>query len=312
MLRKCHATLLVYNARSFCTPTHSLFPYGISMFEKIRKQNKFFVDNTRFIPLLEQEGENLFLTRPPRFGKSLFLNTLQSYYDVKTTKDKFDELFGGLSVHQNPTDLQGRYHILKLDFSVEISTKSNLEIGVGEITNKLHNRITSCILYMCEKYGLPYDECIKGGDALDSLYRLSCYCNHNDINLMILIDEYDRFANKLMAENIVLYKKMVRGKSGDAISSPIRSFFETLKSISSESLNFRSFTVGITPLTLADASGVNFMKDVSLDENYGNIVGFTQSDIDFGLILAGVDKRYKNIYSCDAEIYTEWLLFYWY
>ena len=271
----------------------SSFPYGVASFEEIRNEKKFFVDNTRFIPLLEKEGKNLFFTRPPRFGKSLFVDTLAHYYDVKTSKDKFDNLFGGLYVHKNPTDLQGKYHILKLDFSIDVSSKSNVEIATEEVKKNLNDKISSSVEMMVEKYNLPAKKIIKENPLL-SLKHLTNYLNAKQSGLMILIDEYDRFANKLMSENMQVYRNMVRGKSGDPLSSPIRSFFETLKSISGNNPNFRTFTVGITPLALPNASGPNTMKDISLNKKYGDIVGFTQKDIDNGLAIAGVKKEYEE------------------
>ena len=77
--------------------------------------------------------------------------------------------------------------------------------------------------------------------------------------VFVLIDEYDRFANKIMFENPDQYNKVVVVRSVDLLSSPIRSFFETIKTMT----NIRSFTVGISPIALADASGANFVYDIS-------------------------------------------------
>ncbi len=63
-------------------------PYGVSDFEKIRIKDKYFIDKTRFIPLLE-DYEYVFLIRPRRFGKSLWLSVLQAYYDIRH-KEHFD------------------------------------------------------------------------------------------------------------------------------------------------------------------------------------------------------------------------------
>jgi len=114
-----------------------------------------------------------------------------------------------------------------------------------------------------------------------------------DQHFMILIDEYDRFANKLMFEQMDTYVKIVAGKSNEPLSSPIRTFYETLKTCSQILANFRVLSVGITPLALADASGVNFMEDISLDMKFGDIVGFSQKDIDHGLAVAGVKPKYE-------------------
>ena len=67
-------------------------PYGLTDFNRIQCENYYYVDKTRFIPLLEQAANFLFLIRPHRFGKSLFLSILEDYYDV-ARKDTFEEIF---------------------------------------------------------------------------------------------------------------------------------------------------------------------------------------------------------------------------
>ena len=68
-------------------------PYGINDFEAVIEQNQYYVDKTMFIPELEKQPRNLFLNRPRRFGKSIFLSMLYSYYDC-TQSHKFQSLFG--------------------------------------------------------------------------------------------------------------------------------------------------------------------------------------------------------------------------
>lgn len=76
-------------------PDRKCIPYGMMNFALIRREDYYYVDKTHFIPLIEQADRFFFFMRPRRFGKSLTLNVLQHYYDVRT-KDKFDELFGDL------------------------------------------------------------------------------------------------------------------------------------------------------------------------------------------------------------------------
>ena len=90
-------------------------PYGESNFELIRNKNFLYVDKTHFIPQLESTSKLIHL-RPRRFGKSLFINMLESYYDVASA-DKFDELFAGLHIHANPTEYRNCYYVLHFDFS---------------------------------------------------------------------------------------------------------------------------------------------------------------------------------------------------
>ena len=91
-------------------------PYGMSNFEDVITQNRYYVDKTMYIPMLEDQANYLIFIRPRRFGKSLLLSMLRSYYDL-SQKDKFQQLFGNLWIGQNTTPLQGKYQMLYLDFS---------------------------------------------------------------------------------------------------------------------------------------------------------------------------------------------------
>jgi len=91
-------------------------PYGVSNFKKIIKFNQYYVDKTMYIPMLEDQPDYLIFIRPRRFGKSLFLSMLETYYDCNL-KDQFKELFGELWIGSHPTPLQGEFQVLTLDFS---------------------------------------------------------------------------------------------------------------------------------------------------------------------------------------------------
>ncbi|HLP62288.1 MAG TPA: AAA family ATPase [Candidatus Deferrimicrobium sp.] len=83
------------------TPEDELkqIPYGESDFNDFKVKNLYYVDKTRFIPHIEKKGSYLFLIRPRRFGKSLFLGILEAYYDI-LYKDRFDDLFAGTDIHR--------------------------------------------------------------------------------------------------------------------------------------------------------------------------------------------------------------------
>ena len=91
-------------------------PYGVADFETVMKDNLYYVDKTMYIPLLEEQPRNLMFIRPRRFGKSLLLSMLKTYYD-KAKKDQFEEIFGSLWIGKHPTPLMGRYQVMHLDFS---------------------------------------------------------------------------------------------------------------------------------------------------------------------------------------------------
>ena len=93
------------------------FPYGISDFYKLITEDYFYVDRTDRIRLVEEAGPQLLFLRPRRFGKSLWLSTLENYYDVRRAAD-FERVFGPLAIGQNPTALHNRYLMMKWDFSL--------------------------------------------------------------------------------------------------------------------------------------------------------------------------------------------------
>ena len=103
-----------------------LLPLGISDFGLVLKQGCYYVDKTMFIPRLEMASNYLFLVRPRRFGKSLLLSMLKSYYDINE-KDRFDEYFGRLWIGSHPTPYCNRYAVLHLDFSQVTGTIDSLE-----------------------------------------------------------------------------------------------------------------------------------------------------------------------------------------
>ncbi len=88
-------------------------PYGVSNFVEVVEQNQYYVDKTMYLPLLEQQPNSLFFIRPRRFGKSIFLSMLRTYYDI-SQKEKFQKRFGNLwiAVSQLPYRELFRYFFL--------------------------------------------------------------------------------------------------------------------------------------------------------------------------------------------------------
>ena len=92
-------------------------PYGVARFEEVRNENFYYVDKTMYLPLLEATSKYLFLIRPRRFGKSMFVSMMEAYYDIAKA-DRFNTLFDGLWIQRNPTPVedsfQGRFLIVNL------------------------------------------------------------------------------------------------------------------------------------------------------------------------------------------------------
>eukprot|EP01094_Clydonella_sp_ATCC50884_P022329 TRINITY_DN50_c0_g1_i17.p1 TRINITY_DN50_c0_g1~~TRINITY_DN50_c0_g1_i17.p1 ORF type:complete len:662 (-),score=94.56 TRINITY_DN50_c0_g1_i17:186-2171(-) len=290
MLHRHH---LSHRMNSSCTGP--LFPYGKTDFASIRERNQFFVDNSRFIKELEQQAESNILLRPPRFGKSLFANMLARYYDVNTTQEQFERWFGGLDIFEHAKSAEGlksarQYHVLKLNFSIDV-VPAHGQDRMTAIHENLRARIYAKLTRFASKYGLSAD--IREANFAYSLEKVTEAIHSRGGRLYVIVDEYDRFANKLMLDaDLGAYESIVAGKSGQALSSPIRSFFETLKMLAEDG-TFRSYTTGIAPIALADASGANHMWSLTHEPDFADVCGFKRADVETA--LAHVDLRPHDV-----------------
>lgn len=253
----------------------SPFAYGVSNFEQVRMKNQFFVDNTRHIAVLEGQGTQFLFFRPPRFGKSLFVDVLHRYYDCATSETVFNDLFHDLHVHRHVTPLVRSFHVLKFDF--DIATE-------GDVAQHFHDHVNRQIAKFRDRYNLPQID-LNVKNSHDSLESVEAAVKAAGGTLYVLVDEYDRFANRLLVESIGEYQKVIKGESGNVKSSVLRSFLGTLKKIGGAHAHFRSFITGIMPLALADAFGYNVAKDISHDVDFASLVGFRKADLERALAL---------------------------
>ncbi len=90
-------------------------PYGVADYTWIKSQNNYCTDKTMFIPKMEEAGDFLYLIRPRRFGKSVFLTMLQAYYDIEK-KDSFHTTFKDTWIESHPTEGLGKYQVFILRF----------------------------------------------------------------------------------------------------------------------------------------------------------------------------------------------------
>ena len=202
----------------------TFFPYGESNFESIIKSKQFFVDNSRYIRVFEDIGEDIIFTRPPRWGKTLLQSMFQKYYDVNTSPKLFKELFGDLEIYKNITPGARSFHVLPIDLTIDVG--GDLHINKQAMFKEINGQLTDFV----RRYKIDGAD-IYPDDANASLQSVidALRFQYPDAKLYIMIDEYDRFANRLMVENLDMYQKMVVGTSGDPASSPIRSFLEQIK-----------------------------------------------------------------------------------
>jgi len=248
--------------------------YGESNFRKIKINNDYFyIDKTKFIEKLENINENfLIFLRPRRFGKSLFLSTLQYYYD-ENSKDEFDAIFADTYIGQNPTPLKNSYRILFVEFS-GINTDSGIETIYEGFKDNLKLAIRR--YFMDYGYEEHIDE-LKNIKTPTGLIKYFFGIAKND-SIYLLIDEYDQFANAILAHSMQEFLKIV-SKGGF-----VRSFYEVLKGATQTGTVQKMFITGVTPITLDSlSSGFNIVSNISHHKYFNAMAGFTQKEVEYSL-----------------------------
>ena len=249
------------------------FPYGIADFRKIREGGYFYVDRTDRIPMIENAGSQLLFLRPRRFGKSLWLSTLENYYDLARADD-FEQLFSGLKIGHNPTPLHNCYFILKLNFSVV-----NPEGDHAVIQRALYQHVNDEIGAFNQLYQnhLPQRVEINAENAVSSLRHLLTVISQTPYKLYILIDEYDNFANEVMISPLHgtnRYEELVRGEGA------IKTFFKAIKDGAEGRGIDRVFLTGVSPVVLSDiTSGYNVTENLSQRPRFHDLCGFTETEL---------------------------------
>ena len=248
-------------------------PYGISDFETLRTQNYYYVDKTRFIRMIEEEAAYVFLLRPRRFGKSLFANVLAAYYDVKMA-DKYERIFQGLDIYDDPTPERNQYMVLKFSFSsiddnperVEASFNSSVSYTIKEFVKKY-------VEYLPEE---ALDDVSSAIDACDAFSRLIKLAKRATRRIYLIIDEYDNLANTILTYNETSYKTLTHG------TGFYRYFFKQIKDATAENdaALSRMFITGVTPLALSDVtSGFNIGMNLSMNPRFNEAMGFNEGEV---------------------------------
>ena len=247
-------------------------PYGWADFEAMRRERTLYVDKTRFLHDLEQE-RYAFLIRPRRFGKSCWVALLESYYD-RTRAGRFEALFAGTDIGRRPTPNRNRYVILRFDFSAFDDTLETLR-------ERFETYCLIVLRYALEGNGdlfpEPVIERILSHPSIDGkLNELFKYAAQRGISLYVLIDEYDNFANTVLAyRGAEAYHSFTHG------GGFYRNFFATLKAGAGYGGGIeRLFVTGVSPITMDDVtSGFNIAANVSLKPAFNELLGFTEGEV---------------------------------
>lgn len=242
-------------------------PYGFSNFVEVMRQNMYYVDKTPYLPLLESQPRNLFLIRPRRFGKSIFLSMMSAYYDI-ARKDEFNELFGNLWIGSHPTRLQGTYQIMSFDFS-------RASAGMGSLEENFNAYCAICIDAFAQKYAAWYEEGFakevkSRPSATDKLNYINLQAQALDIQLYLIIDEYDNFTNVVLNEQGEDVYHALTHASGF-----YRDAFKLYKGMFD-----RILMMGVSPVTLDDlTSGFNIGWNISTKKQFNAMLGFAETDV---------------------------------
>jgi hypothetical protein len=249
-------------------------PYGLSNFGQIRSEGHFYADKTPFLPVLETFQYLVFL-RPRRFGKSTLVSMLEHYYDLGKKAD-FDALFQGLWIHQQPTRERSSYLVLTLDFS-GVAIEGGADVLKTSFSHSVRNSLRTFLLRyrdLIPALGVLYDDIGNAGDAEALIGAVLSIVAATPYKIYLLIDEYDHFANRLLAggeENT--YDAIVK-KTGF-----VRTFYAALKSGTRSGAVGRMFVTGVSPLMLDDlSSGFNIASHGSLSPRLHTLAGFTRQD----------------------------------
>ncbi len=241
-------------------------PYGISDFRRIRNEGYYYVDKTRYLARMEERDSFIFFVRPRRFGKSLFLSMMESYYDLNAKKH-FKKLFAGLWLGAHPTKNANRFMILKLDFSKVGGTgrelQESFEEHIGKQLDDLVSRYPSC--YDAEFRSRFFDQPTSGkiADVVNKARR-------SEIPLYLVIDEYDNFTNQMIrATGVTEYREITHG------AGFYRNWFKKFKGEFD-----RIFMTGVSPVTMDDlTSGFNIAANLTLEADFNAALGFSEAEV---------------------------------
>ena len=236
-------------------------PIGIQTFQKIREADYYYVDKTGFALNLLEKGTYYFLSRPRRFGKSLFLDTLKELFEGN------EPLFRGLYAH-DIWDWSLKYPVIQISFGD----------GVVKSVTELKERIAELLCIHQQMFGITCEAASNAGCFSELIRKVHQKYGQR---VVILVDEYD----KPILDNI---------ESPDTafeMREKLRDIYSVIKG-SDAHIKF-AFLTGVSKFSKVSLfSGLNNLEDITLDPHYSSICGYTDTDLDavFSAELEGLDR----------------------
>ena len=275
-------------------------PYGEADFKRIRSNGWLYVDKTRFVHDLEEE-RYVFLIRPRRFGKSCWVSLLANYYDRKRA-DEFEAVFSGTHLGRQPTENRHRYVILRFNFSAFKNALETLEYYFEEYCQMV---VRHALERNADLFPEAARQHIRSSDSVNGqLNELFLYAGEHGIPLYVLIDEYDNFANTVLAyHGEEAYQAFTHG------GGFYRNFFATLKDGAGHSDGGleRMFITGVSPITMDDVtSGFNIGSNISLEPKFDQILGFTEEEVRNLLEMYRGHGAFNQDVEAALDVMREW------
>jgi hypothetical protein len=262
-------------------------PYGISDFKRLKTENYYFIDKTKYIEELENyTSPYLMFLRPRRFGKSLWIAILEAYYDIYF-KSEFEEIFKDTYILNHKTKEASSYMVLRFDFSA---------VDIYSVEESFRYDLKLTLERFVRRYKLNIQ--FGSNNPISMFKNIFDYVLDNNLNLYILIDEYDNFANRLFLNNREDYLNIVTKKT-----APFKQFFTTLKAgtAGNNAPIKRMFITGVTPMTMYDVtSGFNIGDNISLHPKFHNLIGVNSKELEKALEYFQIENRVEK------ELLKEW------
>lgn len=236
-------------------------PVGIQTFREIREDDYYYVDKTQQAIDLAEGGKHYFLSRPRRFGKSLFLDTLKELFEGN------EVLFKDL-VAESQWDWSVKYPVLRFSFGNEKFTTE------ASLANSLETQLT----HFEQQFGIVRQFDHAGGRFADLLVQLK---KQTGLSVVVLIDEYDK-----PILDALRFPEVARSNRDF-----LRGFYGTIKDYDAH-IKF-SFLTGVSKFSKVSIfSGLNNLYDLTLDAKFATVCGYTDADIDhvFAAELSGFDR----------------------
>ncbi len=240
-------------------------PIGIQSFEKLRTNDYVYIDKTEIAYRLAKDNGYYFLSRPRRFGKSLFVDTLKCLFEGRK------ELFNGLYIYDR-WDWNTKYPVIHIDFTLNKSDKKE------ELKSFIENKLKA----IAEKNGIILSTNVYNQIFEELIVKLS-----GKNKIVLLIDEYD----KPILDNIE------KPEIATEMREILKGFYQVIKGCD-EYVRF-VFLTGVSKFSKVSLfSGLNNLMDITVHRDYATICGYTQSDVEreFYEYMEGVDKERMKLW----------------